>query len=281
MLSSVLYLGRVEYQGEVYEGEHEAIIDEETFNRVREIKRHNSATYGAHVRNKHGGILKGVLRCAACDAAMTHATSKRGPKRYRYYVCTGAQKHGWDSCPNKSIPAQEIEDFVLARIRDIGRDPGVIGETIRQVAGLKTERRPDLEAEHRRLTSRIEKLNREGKELVSALGNGNGNGSIVAARLGEIEEGIATSERRATEVREELIAIERETVDEKSLTAALSHFDGVWEALYPRERCRVVSLLIERIEWSREDEMLEITFRPNGIKALAAEALLAAKEKPE
>ena len=38
----------------------------------------------------------------------TH-TTRKGNKRYRYYVCTSAQKRGWDSCPSKSIPAAQIE----------------------------------------------------------------------------------------------------------------------------------------------------------------------------
>jgi site-specific DNA recombinase len=58
------------------------------------------------VRNKFGALLKGIIRCLPCDCAMTPShTTRNGTKRYRYYVCSSAQKRGWDTCPSKSIPA--------------------------------------------------------------------------------------------------------------------------------------------------------------------------------
>ena len=42
-------------------------------------------------------------------------------RRYRYYVCTTAQKRGWETCPVKSVPAYEVEQFVIERLRAAGR----------------------------------------------------------------------------------------------------------------------------------------------------------------
>src|ERR1019366_9125504 len=68
--------------------------------------------------NAFGAPLKGLLHCVPCGCAMTPAHScKGGKKRYRYYTCTGAQKRGWNTCPSKSIPAGEIERFVVQQIR--------------------------------------------------------------------------------------------------------------------------------------------------------------------
>jgi len=37
-------------------------------------------------------------------------------------VCPNAQKRGWHACPSKSIPAAEIEKFVVDQVRAVGRD---------------------------------------------------------------------------------------------------------------------------------------------------------------
>src|SRR5262249_51444464 len=42
-----------------------------------------------------------------------------GTRRYRYYVCRQAQKHGWQSCPAPSLPAGPIEDLVLRHIQEL------------------------------------------------------------------------------------------------------------------------------------------------------------------
>ncbi len=56
--------------------------------------------------------------CVACDCSMTPThTTKNGSKRYRYYVCMKAQKRGWKNCKSKSVPAAEIEKFVVDKIR--------------------------------------------------------------------------------------------------------------------------------------------------------------------
>jgi len=54
------------------------------------------------------------------------AQGRSGPRNYRYYVCQNATKQGYDVCATRSIPAQEIEDFVVDRITSIGKDEGLI-----------------------------------------------------------------------------------------------------------------------------------------------------------
>jgi site-specific DNA recombinase len=63
---------------------------------------------------------------------MGHAYTSQGTKRYRYYVCLKAQKRGWHNCPTKSVPAGEIERFVVEQIKSIGKDSTVMAETLRQ-----------------------------------------------------------------------------------------------------------------------------------------------------
>ncbi|MCX6633471.1 MAG: hypothetical protein NT090_00010 [Acidobacteria bacterium] len=51
----------------------------------------------------------------------------------------------------------------------------------------------------------------------------------------------------------------------------MSLFDPVWESLAPREQARVVQLLVERVAYDGRDGQISVTFRPTGIKTLAAE----------
>ena len=133
LLTNVTYLGKLKYKDEVHDGEHAAIVSPDLWQRVQSLLQHNGRTGGTSVRNQFGAILKGILRCVPCDCAMSpsHSTRK-GTKRYRYYVCTKAQKRGWHNCPSKSIPAPEIERFVVEQIKAVGRDPGFLREVVDQ-----------------------------------------------------------------------------------------------------------------------------------------------------
>src|SRR5437867_8202612 len=116
LLTNVSYAGRVRYKTEVHAGEHAAIVDSETFERVQALLRRNGPGSG-RARTRGSALLQGVLRCAPCGCSMTPAHTKRGNRRYRYYTCTNAQKRGWQACPSRSIPAAEMDQVVLAQIR--------------------------------------------------------------------------------------------------------------------------------------------------------------------
>ena len=86
---------------------------------------------------------------AGCvDAILVYTYSQKDERRYRYYVCGHARQHGWETCPTKSIPAQEIERFVVDRIRAIGTDPKLTAEVLAKVHS-ETRARTDALARER------------------------------------------------------------------------------------------------------------------------------------
>ncbi len=87
LLTNVIYTGKVEYGGQIYAGEHPRIVDDETFNLVQETLHRNGQRGGRNVRNKYSALLKGIVRCATCDAGMIHTYTKKQNRLYRYYVC--------------------------------------------------------------------------------------------------------------------------------------------------------------------------------------------------
>ena len=77
LLTNVIYTGRVKYEGELRDGEHERIIEDDTWNRVQEQLNRNGRRGGRNVRNKHGALLKGLLQCASCKCGMTHTYAQK------------------------------------------------------------------------------------------------------------------------------------------------------------------------------------------------------------
>ena len=78
---------------------------------------------------------------------MTHHVTRRGERRYGAYVCVTYQKQGASACPGSRVAVGDIEGFVVAQIRDIGRDPELVAEAVRAAQEGVGERRPPLDAE--------------------------------------------------------------------------------------------------------------------------------------
>jgi site-specific DNA recombinase len=185
LLTNITYAGKIRYKNEIHDGEHAAIVDPATWQRVQALRQRNGRTGGALVRNKFGALLKGMLRCVPCGCAMTptHST-KNGTKRYRYYLCSSAKKRGWHTCPSKSIPAGEIERFVVDQIKCIGKDPALLNETFAEVRAQGTTRVAELEAERRGLERELGRWNAEVRKLA-------GDASTPAvSRLADLQERI-------------------------------------------------------------------------------------------
>ncbi|MEO8052891.1 MAG: recombinase family protein [Acidobacteriota bacterium] len=117
LLTSVLYTGAISHKGQYYAGEHAAIVDTGSWERVQALVGHRSAFAAGRARNKHKALLSGLLFCDSCRTRMVYSYSGKGDRKYPYYVCLNAQRRGWALCPSKSLPAREIEDSVLAQIR--------------------------------------------------------------------------------------------------------------------------------------------------------------------
>jgi DNA invertase Pin-like site-specific DNA recombinase len=123
IITSVLYIGKVCYVGQIYEGEQKAIIDEETFKKAQEKLKENRVERKATKNIDCTGLLTHLLHCKTCKSFMFHTyTLKNATHKYRYYVCTSVQKHEYNSCPTKSVNAQAIEDATIDCLRKIFTD---------------------------------------------------------------------------------------------------------------------------------------------------------------
>jgi site-specific DNA recombinase len=278
LLTNVIYTGMIEFQGTLYDGEHEAIVDTAIWQKVRYILRRNGVTGGKGVRNKHGALLKGLLYCACCGTSMGHTYTSRKPKIYRYYVCLNAQKYGWDSCPTKSINAHEIETAVIEHIRAIGSNQAVIAETVAKVREDSQRRLAELESDQRAVQRDLKNLNTKVKKLVSESFALESNQIPATDQLADLHDQIRTMEQRMRVIQKEIATIEKEDVDENELARALTGFSTVWDCLPHREQARIMRLLIERVGLDGQDGKVTVTFRSAGIKALCTEAGLMGNE---
>jgi site-specific DNA recombinase len=261
LLTNPVYVGKVRHKDECFPGEHPGIIDELLWNRVSKLL----AAHGKHGehKNKSGALLKGLLRCSACQCAMTPAHSQKNNKRYRYYACTKAQKLGWARCPSKSIPAAEVEQFVIERFRGIGSDPELVAEVVAQVERQREERQDELASEERLLLREIERWRGEVRNLVGQVKPGDRK-SAAAIRLAELEERIDRETARLEEVQSELT--DDTTVPEDEVRDCLAEFDALWESMSPIERSRLLHLLIEKVDYNGLS--IEISFHSTGFSNL-------------
>jgi site-specific DNA recombinase len=267
LLTNRVYVGKVEYGGQVYEGEHEGIVDPEVWQRVQDRLRFNGRTGGRQVRNKYGALLKGILRCGSCEAGMVHTYTQKTPhKLYRYYVCVNAHQRGYNQCPTRSVSAPAIEQAVIDQIRGIAANPALVDEVVRtlgeqRVAGVET-----LEREKRLMERELERLSQELAGLVRT------GGKLAVDRMAEVQERAAVLERKLRQVRGQLAEQVGQTVDGADVRKTLREFDRLWAEMTPREQEKFVKTLVEQVSYDGASGEVTVGFRTAAIKQLCMEA---------
>jgi DNA invertase Pin-like site-specific DNA recombinase len=128
MLSNRAYIGEAVHKGESYPGEHEAIIERETWDRVHAILQESPRKRAARTRAETPALLKGLL-FGPDGAAFSPTHTRKGGRLYRYYVSQTVLKHGAGSCPVGRVPAGEIEAAVLDQLRAVFRQPEIVAGT--------------------------------------------------------------------------------------------------------------------------------------------------------
>ena len=272
LLGNPLSIGKQKLGDQTFKGEHERIVPKKLFDRVQGLMAGNRDTCGGVTHNGSGFLLRGLLRCSACDAAMTPTATKRRSKAYRYYVCRSAQKQGHATCPSKSISADKVEAFIVDQIRRIGTDRDLQEQTFRAAVGQVKAQRRGLRAERKRLEKDLTTNRADVERLVGAVSRTTGPAAdAIASELEKAQFRVQTMETRTHEIDDELAALKAQDVDRDDLARALEEFDPIWDALLIPERERVMRLLVESIDYDGGTGTMAIGWRLAGFGQLAAE----------
>lgn len=121
MLSNPIYTGHIRHGSALYAGEHQPIIDSDTFEAVQSrLAQQSPRPRGVPVqRDIH--LLNGLLFDETGDRLSPIHASKTG-KRYRYYISSRLKETGSGRKDGWRVPAGEIEAIVLQKVATLLKD---------------------------------------------------------------------------------------------------------------------------------------------------------------
>ena len=258
LLGNVLYTGQVKVGDETFPGEHEAIIDQQTFDLAQKRLEQNAWTPGNSHRVKFEALLRGLIYCSCCGSGMYSTYSANKERRYRYYVCYRSQQKLEGYCTSRAVSAPSVEEAVVESIRRVGVHPDVLTETARlarqQLAAIITGLREELNTTN----GRVKNL----KSQIARIRN------PEAARLAEIREQLAERETRAEELRKEILRREKQRIDEKELRRTMESFENVWKAMNLDEQRNLLRQLVEKVGYDGRTGKVTVSFKSAGVKEL-------------
>jgi site-specific DNA recombinase len=268
ILNNELYLGRITYNRQRFikdpetgkrrsriNPEHEwvitevpalRIIDDETWNRVQEIKSRYASQSG-NKRQTKKRLLTGLVKCGSCGGSMTIVNRER-------YSCSARRERGTCDSP-VGIKVTELEDRVLTGLKDIlfGNEELIdafVSEFKAEVARLRKQRG----AGERQALKDLNKINTAIRRCLKFITEGDGDPGLVRDELSALEARkrdldrtmASTQEDRTVEVHPNIVEFYDRKITE--LQTLLSD-----ETTRP-EAMELIRSMIERIEVHAGDD---------------------------
>ncbi len=141
VLQNTTYIGMVRYAGEEYQGQHEAIIDKDIWDRaqirlnevLRGLSEHQKSPF------KASKLLSGFIWCGDCGAryfyhCSTHKNTAGARVKYEHYTCYTRAAHKTmrraERCKGKTWRYKELNKVVIDEIMKLHFDETLIEEMI-------------------------------------------------------------------------------------------------------------------------------------------------------
>lgn len=226
IFTSPVGLGKIPYKDEVFEGQHEPIMTQETYDKLQQKMKERAVTY------KHANyLLAGKIVCGKCGAKYRY--QKAGTSSIRLY-CYSQQTSKKNlikdaNCDNRRYYDYEIEDYVIKDLISMSLDESKFRHNMNM---------NDINVSQ----ARIDRIAQIDKQVVNL--------------LDYISEGIAVEEtkEKIRKLQEEKEKIQKELSDEKAkerksenLKVVISDLNTAWKTMTFEEQRNIVLEVIDKV----------------------------------
>lgn len=298
LLKNRIYHGEIVHKGKANPGEHEAIIDDDLWERVQLRIAENTVDRKLRRNAKEASLLAGMI-VDGLGRKMSPSHTVRKGKRYRYYVTQASEIV--DDSPAWRLPAHDIEKRVVAKLAGFLSDQKAIrklvgtGDAAKLAAAIA---RCELTAEklqsstyHRRtkvptLIERVDVTDDALRITLSSLGFADFLGleidtqrlPLITAPVSRIRKGkeikLVISDGTGAERDETLVSLLRETLAIRDEVLSQSQM-SIAEIAASSGRCRKRMARLFRISWIAP-EIVEAILAGHQPQALTTRSLLTA-----
>ncbi|HAU88580.1 MAG TPA: recombinase family protein [Lachnospiraceae bacterium] len=246
----------------LYDGQHEAIIDEETFMRVQTKRMKNAFKREKTHSLMYEHILSGIIKCPKCGASMygvVNRKKKKGSEEFYtdmwYYICKNRKMVSGHLCDyKKHIRQDEINNEVIQLVKYVFGGENDMKKQILKKLG-SDDSLNELLKEKERLTKEREKLSSKKSKLLRRIAELDIDDELYddlmktyRSSVNEVNEQIATMENQLYQNDLAIENAEGENLStevyKRIIDEMLDHIDDMSDV----DKKTLMNLLLEKIE---------------------------------
>lgn len=227
VLQSQVYIGKIPYKGEIYEGKHEHIISDELFYEVQDMFKKRSTNN----LKKSNYLLSGLAYCGYCGAKFRY--QKWGKDTIKMY-CYSQQKSRPrlirdPNCPNCKANSDEVEKYVLDELFKLSLDDRYFDKRMAD----------NIEDTQKITEDKLKEVNKQIQNLVRVLSEG-----IFTV---EIKEKVKSLESEKKKLEKKLHNNKKKEIGMQKMKSKIMNLNEVWDDLSYEERRNILISLINKV----------------------------------
>lgn len=232
------------------EGKHDAIVDEETWEKVRFLHGKKAGRYSTKATGKFP--LTGMLRCPVCGAGMVAAntvnTLKDGTKkRIRYYSCGNFQNKGSAVCSANSVRADYAEEYVFSRIKEVLTNDKVLKDIVNKMNKDSHEKVAPLQENREQIDKKIKETREKKNRAFELYEEGIVDKDTLSSRIELIDNQISEQLKELGAIDEELKDNNKDEIPYAVVKQAMNDFHQLIEKAEPQQRKMFLKLVVDKI----------------------------------
>ncbi len=268
ILRNKTYLGKIPWKGEVYEGIHEAIVDQQLFDNVQKKLDKSKKDLQVIRRTKSPLSLLGITKCGLCGSNLTSQAAKSG--RHHYYKCSKKIHGGAAQCSSKDLPAEVLENCIYDLMSFIISEDEFFDAIYNQVKFNTQEEVAEYDKELSKLKSNKTSRESERKNIFNAIKAGDRLGAMkeVENELEKIETEIVFINSQLEDLEKKRYLAANQKIEKEKLRNILLYYVKIYPTLTLEDKSRFNQLLFQEIisnfNQNEEDGTIIIKMRGDG-----------------
>ena len=274
ILRSPIYIGKISYgkrktsvNGKlipqekdtwtIVEGEHEAIISDETFDKVQAQL---SQISRKPVKKGRSYLLSGLIRCGKCGGRMSgHTfTKKISQKSYSYYKCTNRLQKGKVACEGLSLPANEVEDFIIQTLMALSKNKDFLSDKEKMIAMIKSnDKESEIKTKIKDIEPNIKNHQKKINTLLIKLEDGVIDDELFSTRYDVLKNELNQLMKAKDKIQDSLISKESELNNLEISFNEICSFGYKWKYLDEEGKKMRLRSIIKGISATKEELVMD------------------------
>jgi site-specific DNA recombinase len=247
VLRNRAYVGEIYFRGTYHPASHVPLVETDLFDAAAKLLNDRGEDYAKRVSSGSEYLLSGLVVCDQCNKRFVGCSARGNRYRYMYYTCHSRQKYGKDECGSERIPANQLDDAVLASLIATYREHNLFDRAVAAIRDSAGATRAQHQLQQDVVAAEISKAEEAIERYLLAFENGTLNKTACGERLKALSSKLSDLRVTRGQLAEAIDATDLAGPSEADLTHWRSQVEEAISSGSTKDQKRLLGALVQEV----------------------------------